>query len=85
MTHNCRVRIGLQALGTLIDIDPQDTCKKISIYFLAVVQGVIGRAFIPQGNIEKSIGAKMKITSIMVSRIVPLIDENGFGGWLTDH
>jgi hypothetical protein len=76
------VRIARKAAGLIVHVQAHDAGEKVLVDPLAVEAGVVGVAFIPQGQVEIPVRAEMEIAGIMIGEIVALIDHHYFR---TDH
>ena len=71
-----------------IHVDAQDAGKEILGDLLAVSAGVVLIAFVPEGNVEISVGAELQRAAVVVVVVVRLFDQDqlgrGIGGvWIS--
>ena len=78
--RNGHVRIGREAAGLLIDIDPDDGGKEVFRNPLAVVELVILAALVTERNIEIAVRTEAKARALVIRGLVPLLDEDQLGG-----
>ena len=73
-----RMRIGFEAARLSIHIEAQHGGVEVSIDPLGVVVKVVLPAFVAERDVEVAVRAEVQVASVVIARVVPLLDEDFF-------
>ena len=71
--------VGLEASRFPVHVNAQDRRIKIAIDVLCVVEGVIVKTFVAQGDVEETVRSEMQVPARVETRAVQLLEEHQFG------